>query len=175
MNIEQFNRNIVTMRDELLAAAIKLCGNSDTAEDLVQEVMLRMWNMRAKLDRHPCHKALALTILRNRYYDDWRHSRHETADATDRQERWSEDTTVETADEVSVIKRIMDNLPPLQAQILRMKEIEGYDKEEIMKITGCTAESLRQNLSRTRRRVREEFIRITTYNGTGRDGKQRRH
>ena len=69
-----------------------------------------------------------------------------------------------TADEVVLIEKIMEGLPPLQAQILRMKEIDGYDKEEIMKITGCTAESLRQNLSRARRRIREEFLRITTYN-----------
>lgn len=59
----------------------------------------------------------------------------------------------------------MDRLPPLQAQILRMKEIEGYDKEEIIKITGCTPESLRQNLSRARRRIKEEFMRISAYNG----------
>ncbi|WP_286375296.1 hypothetical protein [Xylanibacter rodentium] len=43
-----------------------------------------------------------------------------------------------------------------------MKEMEGYEADEIMAITGCTSESLRQNLSRARRRIREEFIRITT-------------
>ncbi len=45
---------------------------------------------------------------------------------------------------------------------VRMKEMEGYEADEIMAITGCTSESLRQNLSRARRRIREEFIRITT-------------
>lgn len=164
MDIEQFNHNIVAMRDELLAAALRLSGNSDTAEDLVQEVMLRLWDMRSKLDRHTCHKALALTILRNKFYDEQRHARFETPAKTTADERGREDTRVETVDEVVLIEKIMEGLPPLQAQILRMKEIDGYDKEEIMKITGCTAESLRQNLSRARRRIREEFLRITTYN-----------
>lgn len=164
MNIEQFNRNIVTMRDELVATAIRLSGNSETAEDLVQEVMLKLWSMRSELDRHTCPKALALTILRNKFYDGRRHARHEMTVTHVQQDHGKEDTTVETADEMDVIRRIMDSLPPLQSQILRMKEIDGYDKEEIMKITGCTPESLRQNLSRARRRIKEEFMRITAYN-----------
>lgn len=169
MNIEQFNRNIVTMRNELMATAIRLSGNSETAEDLVQEVMLKLWSMHGELDRHTCPKALALTILRNKFYDGRRHARHEMTVTHVQHDHGKEDTTVETADEIDVIRRIMDSLPPLQSQILRMKEIDGYDKEEIMKITGCTPESLRQNLSRARRRIKEEFMRITAYNAMNRD------
>lgn len=164
MDIEQFNHNIVAMRDELVAMATRLSGNSETAEDLVQEVMLKLWDMRTKLDSHTCHKALALTILRNKFYDRQKHARYETTAGLYGTDQGKEDTTVETADELGVIRKIMESLPPLQAQILRMKEIEGYDKEEIIKITGCTPESLRQNLSRARKRIREEFMRITTYN-----------
>ena len=55
---------------------------------------------------------------------------------------------------------IVSHLPPLQQQIFRMKEIEGYEKEEIMLVTGCSDESLRQNLSRARRRIKEQFIKM---------------
>ena len=45
--------------------------------------------------------------------------------------------------------------------IFRMKEIEGYDASEIMQITGCSAESLRQNLSRARRKILSDFTKLT--------------
>lgn len=48
-----------------------------------------------------------------------------------------------------------------QARIFRMKEIEGYDSKEIMQITGCSAESLRQNLSRARRKILSDFTKLT--------------
>ena len=70
------------------------------------------------------------------------------------------DNTVELKDEISIIRSIVDTLPPLQAQVFRMKDIEGYENEELLKIIGCTPDSLRQNLSRARKKIREEFIKI---------------
>lgn len=159
MEIAEFTSKIVTMRAELHVMATKLTGDSDMAEDLVQEVMLKLWSIRHNLDKHPNHKALAITILRNKYNDYWRHRRIETAERPGRTDVAAEQTSVEAKDEVELIKDIIGHLPPLQAQIFRMKEVEGYDKEEIMGITGCSPESLRQNLSRARKRIREEFLR----------------
>jgi len=39
-----------------------------------------------------------------------------------------------------------------------MKDIEGYETEEITHITGITAEAVRNNLSRARKRVRELYV-----------------
>ena len=42
-----------------------------------------------------------------------------------------------------------------------MKEMEGYESEEIQQITGCSADSVRKNLSRARRKIREDYIKLT--------------
>lgn len=158
MEIAEFTKRIVPMRRELLGIAVKLTGNGDTAEDLVQEVMLKLWSIRGDLDRHTNHKALAMTILRNKYNDYWRHRQMETEEKPLHGDIQAEPDGMDARDEVALVKEIVKALPPLQARIFRLKEIEGYDKEEIMQITGCTPESLRQNLSRARKRIREEFI-----------------
>lgn len=164
MNLETFNRKIVPMRNGLLVRARQLTGDGDSAEDLVQEVMLRLWSVRDTLDRHTNHEALALTILRNKATDRLRRQQRERERAADTAQEWPavEDNSTERADEMRLIGMIVDNLPPLQGRIFRMKEIEGYESDEIIKITGCTPECLRQNLSRARRRIREEFVRLTT-------------
>ena len=69
--------------------------------------------------------------------------------------------TDEIHDELELISIIVGQLPPLQQQVFRMKEVEGYAKEEIMLVTGCTDESLRQNLSRARRKIKELFIKLS--------------
>ena len=160
MNLKDFTEKIVPLREELLIQAQRLSRNDDSAEDLVQEVMLKLWNMHDSLENHQNVKALALTILRNKYTDQWRHRQLESGKEIN-YEASITDHAVETNDEMAIINMIIKHLPPLQQQIMTMKEIEGYEAEEIIKITGCTADSLRQNLSRARRRIQQEYIRMT--------------
>ena len=77
-----------------------------------------------------------------------------------------EDRRAEQRDEVNLIRQIVAQLPPLQQQIFRMKEIEGYTADEIMQITGCTADNLRKNLSRARLKIRETYMNIVKQNRT---------
>lgn len=160
MNLKDFTEKIVPLREELLIQAQRLSRNDDSAEDLVQEVMLRLWNMHDSLENHQNVKALALTILRNKYTDQWRHRQLESGKESC-YEASTNDNAAEMNDEMAIIRTIIKHLPPLQQQIMTMKEIEGYEAEEIIKITGCTADSLRQNLSRARRRIQQEYIRMT--------------
>lgn len=159
MNAEEFSRMMMPRRARLLQRASELSGDADIAEDLVQEVMLRLWEIRHQLPRHPNVEALALTLLRNKWNDYWRRKQ---LVVTDEKLVGRYTGTSNTCDDVELIGQIVESLPPLQQKIFRMKEIEGYEKEEIMLVTGCTDDSLRQNLSRARRKIRELFIKITT-------------
>ena len=155
MTAKEFNIRMMPLRPKLLVQAQNLAGNDDTAEDLVQETMLRLWEMRQQLKAHPNIEALAMTILRNKQTDYWRRRQKE-------QRLEHEDIpTDEIHDELELISIIVGQLPPLQQQVFRMKEVEGYAKEEIMLVTGCTDESLRQNLSRARRKIKELFIKLS--------------
>ena len=131
MKPSEFNHIVLPMRNELLSYALSVTGSADNAEDLVQEVMLRLWNMRSRLDSGDKLKSLAIN-----------------------------DRSAELRDEARLIRNIVNQLPPLQQQIFRMKEIEGYTADEIMQITGCTADNLRRNLSRARTKIRETYIKI---------------
>ena len=68
----------------------------------------------------------------------------------------------EIEDEVRLIKEIIETLPPLQRSIMRLKDIEEYETEEIAQITGCSPEAIRKNLSRARKNVREIYLNIST-------------
>lgn len=155
------------MRDGLKRLARRMTGDDDNAEDLVQEVMLKLWSMRQSLDRYDNKKALAATILRNKFNDQWRHGKLENGKEVTEHECGSEQSRIEHIDEISLVRTIVERLPPLQRQIFRMKEIEGYDNTEIVSITGCSPESLRQNLSRARRKIREDFTRLTAMRVSG--------
>lgn len=159
MNAKEFNKTIVPLHDRLFGQALRLTKqDADTAEDLVQDTLIRLWEMRDELPNHPHVAALASTVLRNKWNDYWRRSQHmlKSEQLIRHQQSGNEDAL----DSMELINLIVSHLPPLQQKIFRMKEIEGYEKEEIMLVTGCSDESLRQNLSRARRFIREKFIKM---------------
>lgn len=157
MKPDQFSHIVLPMRDELLRYALRLTGSADSAEDLVQEVMLRLWGDRERLDTVARLRSLAMTMVHNLHIDQQRHECHTTL-MPERMEIAVDDRRVELRDENRLIREIVATLPPLQQQIFRMKEIEGYSVDEIMQITGCTADNLRRNLSRARMKIREMYI-----------------
>ena len=163
MDITTFNDNIAPMRQMLMNKARSMTNDESLAEDMVQETMLKLWSIRSELTKHPNTAALAVTILRNKMYDHQR-KRREYAINERSPEHGTEDNRAEANSDIELIKRIADSLPTLQREIFRMKEIEGYEAEEIIAITGCSPEALRQNLSRARRKIREEFVKQSNYN-----------
>lgn len=56
------------------------------------------------------------------------------------------------------ILEVISTLPDLQQAILRMKHIEGFEVEEIARLTGSTPVAVRTNLSRARKKVKEQFM-----------------
>lgn len=68
MKPSEFNHIILPMRDELLGYALSVTRSEDNAEDLVQEVMLRLWDMRERLSSEGRLKSLAMTMVRNMFF-----------------------------------------------------------------------------------------------------------
>ena len=159
MEIETFSQMAINLRSRLLKVAATLEGGDAEAEDFVQETFLRMWAMRQKLDAHTNIEALAIKIIKGVAIDHWRHRKIECAESNRPKELVAE---LEQTDGKELIQYIVDHLPPLQQQVFRLKEIDGYENEEIAKICNCKPEALRQNLSRARRYIQKEFIRLTT-------------
>ena len=70
----------------------------------------------------------------------------------------SVDHLCELKDEVEIIRHIIDTLPELQRNTIRMKDIEGYENEEIAEIIGSNVETVRSNLSRARKKVKTIYL-----------------
>ena len=68
------------------------------------------------------------------------------------------ETTVISQEEEDWVLRLMSKLPVAQKAVLRMKHIDGLETSEIARITGSSEESVRQNLSRARRKIMQMFI-----------------
>lgn len=158
MKPEELSHLIASLRPKLLAQARRLSTDDSQAEDLVQDTLLQLWAMRSELPSHPNPEALAQTILRHKWNDHWRRQKTEQRILSEKQR--TETATTEPSDDRQLLELMVSELPPVQQQVFRMKEMEGYEKDEVMQATGLSDDSVRQNLSRARHKLRLRFLQL---------------
>lgn len=161
MELETFKSTVLPLRDKLLKYSVKLTDDGADAEDIVQEAFLKLWYIRDRLDGYQSVEALSVQVVKNLCLDKLRSKR------MDRMPENSESILADTVtpeqlleqhDAVAIIGRLIQQLPTLQQCIIRMKDVDGYELSEIAQITGTQIESVRVNLSRARKKVREQFL-----------------
>ena len=161
MELKQFKIDVLPLRDKLLNYARKLTEDPSDAEDAVQEIMLKLWNMRQKLDEYQSIEALAMTMTHHLCMDIWRAKRPDSLSLEQVQapsQSATPERLLEEKDEIRLRREIIDSLPTLQRTIIQMKDVQEYETEEIAEITGCSAEAIRSNLSRARKKVRDIYL-----------------
>ncbi|MDO8929494.1 MAG: sigma-70 region 4 domain-containing protein, partial [Bacteroidota bacterium] len=69
----------------------------------------------------------------------------------------------ENAELAGLAKRIIAELPDLQRTIIHLRDIEQLEYEEIAEVTELNVNAIRVNLSRARKKVRDEILKIQNY------------
>lgn len=150
MTAEEFKQEAESMQENLRVIALRYLHNKEDAEDIVQDVLLKLWGMRDDLHRPVV--ALARVLTRNFCIDYIR--RHPTLlelNAMKTQDTPSPNPQNEMIDRMI---KVMELLPPKQQLILKLRHMNGLSFMEISQLTGDSEANVRQILCRARQGVR---------------------
>ena len=164
MSQERFKAEILPLREKLFYIAQKILVEEQEAEDAVQEVLLKLWHTRDSLEKYDSPAAFATTVTKNHCLDRLKVKNRQDSLDESYYTRAGNDNPylqLERKNTEEILQKIIENLPSLQQSIIRMKDMEEYEVEEIAEITGTKVEAVRVNLSRARKKVREEYIKLT--------------
>lgn len=139
------------MRTTLVRLAFGILRDSDEAEDVVQDVLLRLWQMRDQL-RMPI-EPLARVLTRNRCIDIVRRKKP----AAELSMAVFQEGDEALRERIERMMKVIETLPDLQQTILRLRHMEGMEFKEIAELTGSTEAAVRKALSRARQAVRDIF------------------
>ncbi len=154
------------LRKNLLRMTKHFLHDEDDASDAIQEAFCRLWPTREKIkDEHEA-SALAVTTVKHICIDTLRKQKRIQWNEldTDRDSPLTESAQedMEQQEKFNLIRQIIESrLTPLQREILHMKDFEGREIEEIAREKGMQATAVRMNLSRARKTIREQYIRLT--------------
>ncbi|MDL2322431.1 RNA polymerase sigma factor [Bacteroidales bacterium OttesenSCG-928-A17] len=165
MEIIWFKSAFVPLRQKLYSFALKMVGNEEEAEDIVQETFLKLWSNRNQLKEVKNPEGFAMQVCKNACIDKLRQQKNrvDSGEFDLNAEHYTPYTYSEQKNATDLIRRIIEDLPGLQKNIIKMRDIEGYELEEIAEITGTLVTAVRANLSRARKKVRDEFVRVNEW------------
>lgn len=164
MKANEFKSQLLPVKAKLYRLALTLLNNGSEAEDAVQDVYLKLWNMRTQLSEYNSVEALAVTMTKNLCIDRLRSYRSRKQNGaglgkvvlkTD--SRYDPAKSVEMNEQLQQVHEIINRLPDQQRMVLHLRDIEQYSYDEIEEITGLKRNNIRVTLSRARKSVRDQY------------------
>lgn len=163
MTAETFKRNIIPLQSYMQLLAERMLGDTAEAEDAVQEIFMRLWEQREKLDKVVNLKSYVMQTTRMQCIDMLRARRKETC-SDEMPDTVSDD---EVTEEVELVERrsamlhsMLDDLPEKQRKIVRMRYLEEKEITEIEASMKMSSSNVYTTLSRAIQTLRERFRQI---------------
>lgn len=146
-----FKAELAEVIPHLRAFGRSLSGNRDTADDLVQETLLKAWAARERFQAGTNMRAWTFIILRNLFLSQMRRARFKgdwddhTADKLLAAPA-NQDRHVELGD----MQRALMELPEPQREALILVGAGGFAYDEAAEICGCAVGTIKSRVARGR-------------------------
>lgn len=159
-----FEYHIAPLRHKLYRFALSITGSAHDAEDVVQEVLEKIW----KAGEQPISnwEAWCMTLTRNRSIDRQRATAALRANPLESLQGRPDmaaraaDHLAETGDLAEQARRLMRQLPDKQRLTMHLRDVEEMSYDEIAQTLDLTLDQVKINLHRARKAIREQLIQL---------------
>ena len=148
---------------ELMGFVERRVGDPEQAEDIVQEIFVRIQRSLSQLETVGNVRAWLYRITRNAVIDHYRTRRQEQLSSVDP----ADDPPAEEADFtehevraplVASLGRMLEELPEKYRVALELHELEGLTQEAVARRLSLSVPGAKSRIQRARKQLREEFL-----------------
>ena len=161
----QYIEFINSLRDTVYRLARSIITDDVEAEDIMQDVFERVWRARDAVLTSQYPRAYVCRMAHNLAIDRQRaRQRAQSFMGSDGTAPMMDgDSATTTNDMATLTRKLIAGLPEKQRIAIHMRDIEGYEIEEIASLLESDEASVRVNLSRARKSIREQLIKLMNY------------
>lgn len=135
--------------------AFYIMENEADAKDAVQDLYVKLWNLRDHLDLVQRPQAYGGLLLKNLCIDRIRRAR--PTEQPDETLAAPADETLELREMLREVASAMSRLPESQQKLLRMRVLVGLSYEEIARKTGLSELNIRVQVSLARKKLKQSL------------------
>lgn len=162
-----FRDDVLPLKDKIFRLAFRITLSRAEAEDIVQDVLIKVWNRRDDLAEVDSIEAYSLTVCRNLSLDHLQRKENDNVNLDDAPPTEADDAPPDLQmirnERIDNIKRLIERLPTPQRAAMQLRDMEGKTYKEISAITGQTEEQVKVNIFRARQYIRKQIEKIENY------------
>lgn len=163
----QFTSVILPLQHKLYRYALSIVYDRNLAEDIVQEVFLKLWDQRDRLEGINNKEAWCIRVTRNAAYDKLKAANRKVVPLDNATYEISTsvaiDQALENEDLIKAIQKAMEDLPEKQKEIFRLRELLGYSNTAIEEIMALNSSQVKVNLFRARKKIKSKLTQLINY------------
>jgi RNA polymerase sigma factor (sigma-70 family) len=157
-----YRRVIEECASTVCSIALAIVRNVEASEDIAQEVFLAIWTNLRKLRSASSFLPWVRQVARNQAHLWLREHRREVADdvalAAAVDARPTPADSLLEDEERRILGEVLDQLPDEAREVVILFYREGSSTRQVAELLGISEDAVRQRLSRTRSRIREEVL-----------------
>ena len=161
---KRFIDQIQSMRDRIFRVTKRILISKEEAEDATQEVIIKLWNMdQEKRSSFKNIEAYSITMAKNYCLDRLKSKQAQVLTLNEQLSTRQSNSLIkqiQASDEMSWVAKIIDALPEKERLIIQLREIEQYDFDQIASLLELPEGTVRVYLSRTRKKIKKQFLEI---------------
>lgn len=167
MNDREFIELIEKNKQVFYRFAMRLCRNRQDAEDLVQEALMKIWQIKGSIDKEQNIISYVFTTIKNKFIDSKRsgnahlgvinindNDNFSDIDYHHKDENTNIERIIELNELTNIINTIINTLSMNMRLVVQLRDIEGYSTKDTADILDMNIVNVKVNLSRARKQIR---------------------
>ena len=166
MEANEFKRIFLPHHRLLYRLAFQLTGDAVSGEDLLQDFYLKLWQQRDSLPLEARTADYLAVMMRNMHLNLQRGNRDKLPDEMGENYISANNTPelqVESEEQMLILRRLIERLPPKEAEVARLMIVEQRNYDEIQSATGMEYGAVRIAAMRVRKKLLEQIKKINDY------------
>ena len=155
MTPAQFNIVWLPLQGQFYRMAYFMLEDEADAKDAVQDLYMKLWNLRDHLEMIREPSAYGALMLKNLCIDFIRRRKPSEALLENMAEGDPPDKEMDLREDLQAVAKAMEKLPPGQQKLLKLRLMRGLSYEEIEKETGLSGLNIRVQVSLARKKLRQ--------------------
>ncbi len=165
-----FRQDLLPLKDKIFRLAFRVTLNTQEAEDLTQDTLVRVWSKREELSDVKSLEAFCITVCRNMALDRVKRTGRSnlslddegtTTDAYDNEP--APDERMEHDERLRRVHQLFNALPERLRTALQLRDIEGMSYAEAAQAMGVSEDLFRVTLHRARKAIKTQYEKIENY------------